>query len=133
MLLSSTGLILIFAANQATVVVTSPSYPPFGMVSISSIGLASFLMFIGIYSSAVSIGQDTKLRKDIVKHARNELKLLYNIGTSEMENKVCNRTIVLMKKQQERMMQESGVESSLTEDDVRTYVKGVMKEMGKIT
>jgi hypothetical protein len=131
MLLSSTGLILFFAANQATTVVASPSYPPFGLVSISSIGLASFLMFIGIYSSAVSIGQDTQLRKDLVKHARKELKLLYSIGSSEMENELCNKTLVLLKKQQERMVAESGVESSLREEDVRIYVKRVMKEMGK--
>jgi hypothetical protein len=76
-------------------------------------------------------GQDTQLRKDIVKHARKELKLLYSIGSSEMENELCNKTLVLLKKQQERMVAESGVESSLREEDVRIYVKRVMKEMGK--
>jgi hypothetical protein len=130
MLLSSTGLILFFAANQATTVIASPSYPPFGIVSISSIGLASFLMFIGIYSSAISISQDSKLRRNIVQNARNELKLLYNIGSSEMEDKVWSKTLVIMKKQQETMAHDSGVESSLTEEDVRVYVKKVIKELG---
>ncbi|HVD07762.1 MAG TPA: hypothetical protein VNB67_04895 [Nitrososphaeraceae archaeon] len=56
---------------------------------------------------------------------------MYNIGSSEMEDKVCSRTLAIMKKQKETMARDSGVESSLTEEDVRVYVKKVIKELKK--
>ena len=63
--ISGYGLLLLFASNQATVLINSP-YPPFGMAAISFVGLSSYLIFIGIYSSAASVAQDIKLRKLIL-------------------------------------------------------------------
>jgi len=66
-------------------------YPPFGLARVSFIGLASFLVMIGIYSSAISVSQDTKLRESIRRSAVSESKLLHNIGTAQMEQELQKR------------------------------------------
>src|SRR5205823_6088154 len=50
MIMSAYGLVLLFASNQAILLVDSP-YPPFGLVTISFMGLTSYLVLVGIYSS----------------------------------------------------------------------------------
>jgi hypothetical protein len=40
-------------------------YPPFGIITTSLMGLSSYLVLVGIYSSAVSLSQDSELRRDI--------------------------------------------------------------------
>src|SRR5262249_9571569 len=47
------GFIFFFISNQAIVLVIAP-YPPFGIIAIAFAGLASYLIIIGIYYSALS-------------------------------------------------------------------------------
>ena len=53
MIMSAFGFVLLFVSNQGIVLVSS-TYPPFGLPTISFIGLASYLVLAGIYSSAIS-------------------------------------------------------------------------------
>src|SRR5215204_5604599 len=64
MVISAYGLVLLFASNQAVVLVIAP-YPPFGLATISFMGLAAYLVVAGIYSSAISVSLDVGLRKTI--------------------------------------------------------------------
>ena len=57
MMISAYGLILIFTSNQASLLLNTP-YPPFGVITISIMGLSSYLVLVGIYSSAISLSQD---------------------------------------------------------------------------
>jgi hypothetical protein len=50
-------------------------YPPFGSASCWSLSLASYVFFVGLYSSAISISEDAQLRKSIRRTAVNELKI----------------------------------------------------------
>jgi hypothetical protein len=61
MTISAIGLLLLLMLYQAQVLITAP-FPPFGLLSVSFMGLSSYLIFIGIYSSAVSVSQDSRLR-----------------------------------------------------------------------
>jgi hypothetical protein len=72
------------------VLVSSP-YPPFGLPTISFIGLASYLVLAGIYSSAISAAEDSKLRQSIRNFALKETKLLDSIGMAQMEHKAKSR------------------------------------------
>src|SRR5215208_1155549 len=76
MIISAYGLVLLFASNQAIVLVTAP-YPPFGLATISFMGLSAYLVVAGIYSSAVSVSLDVGLRKTIRKSVIEQSKLLY--------------------------------------------------------
>ena len=48
------------------------------------IGLSSYLLLIGIYSSVISVAEDSKLRQSIRNYAIKESRLLDSIGTAEM-------------------------------------------------
>jgi hypothetical protein len=124
------GLILLFASNQAIVLVTT-SYPPFGLITTSFVGLSSYLILVGVYSSAISVSEDIKIRQTIRKFALKESKLLDSIGTSHMEDELQRRVMKLAKEQQEFMMQQTGVEPSLDEGEAKQYLYEVMQEIKK--
>jgi hypothetical protein len=54
------GVVLFFVSSQNTV--AQPTYPPFGIIAASFVGLSAYIMFLGLYSSAICVSQDVKLR-----------------------------------------------------------------------
>nr|MDQ3852547.1 hypothetical protein [Thermoproteota archaeon] len=90
LLLSAYGFMLLFVSNQA-IVLTFNFYPPFGLPSVCFIGLSSYLLMIGIYSSATSLSQDIKLRQSIRRSAKKELEFLDRIGMAYMEQQLEKR------------------------------------------
>ena len=83
MIICAFGLALIFGSDQAIILVNKP-YPPFGLATVSFMGLSSYLLLIGIYSSAISVGEDSRLRQSIRNYALKESRLLDSIGTAKM-------------------------------------------------
>lgn len=81
MVISAYGLVLLFASNQAIVLVTAP-YPPFGLASASFVGLSSYLVVAGVYSSAISVSLDLALRRTIRKSVADQSKLQYRNGSN---------------------------------------------------
>jgi hypothetical protein len=131
LIISAYGLILFFFSNQAIPIVASPTFPPFGFVTISFLGLASYLLLVGIYSSATSVSQDAKLRASIKKYAFNELKLLDSISSAELEDRLEKGVKNIIKMNRDSMVEETGVQSSLSEDNVKQYLDEVLKESKK--
>jgi hypothetical protein len=54
-------------ANLVAIPVHHTTWPPFGFAASSFISMASFLLSLGFYSSAVSVSQDIKLRR-LIRH-----------------------------------------------------------------
>jgi hypothetical protein len=127
MIISAYGIMLLFTSNQATVLITAP-YPPFGLATISFMGLSSYLILVGIYSSAVSVAQDLELRKLIRKYTRRESKVLDSIVSAEMEKEIQNRVTKIVNEQSFKMKEETGVQSSLNEEDIKEYLVKVLSE-----
>ncbi len=94
-------------------------------------GLASYLVYVGIYSSAISISQDSSLRRSIRKIALKESRLLGSIGTAQMEQRIVKRVVDLTARNQEMMRQETGISTSLDDDDVKNYLRDVLEEVNK--
>jgi hypothetical protein len=131
LIVAAVGFVLLFVADQAVVLVNAP-YPPLGVTSVSFMGLASYLIFAGIYSSAVSVSQDSKLRKAIRNFAiKEQTRLLDSIGSAHMEQEIQKQVIMLTKRNQDKLVEESGISSSLSEDDVKVYLEQVIKEVTK--
>jgi hypothetical protein len=130
MIISACGLILVFVSNQAVVLVSAP-YPPFGLATASFMGLSSYLLLVGIYSSAISVAEDSKLRQTIRKFAVKEAKFLGSIGTAQMEDELQRRVMKLAKEQHEVLTQQTGVEPSLNEAEVKQYLYETIQEIKK--
>jgi hypothetical protein len=108
-------------------------YPPFGLATISFLGLASYLVLIGIYASAISVSEDSKLRRSIRNFAINESKLLGDIGMAQMEQDIQKKIIAFTKQNKEKMTEETGIQSSLTEEDMKEYLEKVIREVNAST
>jgi hypothetical protein len=128
--ISAYGFMLLFASNQAIVLIFT-YYPPFGLVTISFVGLASYLVLLGIYSSAISISQDAKLRREIRRLAIQESKLLDSIGLAQMEEQIKKRVLQVAKINKSNM-EEAGVPSAVDEEDMNQYMQDVFKEIRTI-
>jgi hypothetical protein len=128
LMIAGYGILLFFTSNQATVLINLP-YPPFGMATISFVGLSSYLLFVGIYASAVSVAEDSSLRRSIRKLAVKESKLLDSIGLAQMEQEIQKRVIVLSKETARTMNEQTGIETSLSEEDAKEYLHEVLAEL----
>ena len=104
-------------------------YPPLGLASVSFVGVSSYLILMGIYSSAISMSGDVKLRQAIRKSAVDESKLLVGVGSAQMEQKIEKKVIELAKGQAASMIDQTGVQLSLTEHDMKQYLSSVLKEI----
>jgi len=130
MMISAYGMMLLFSSNQAAGLVLVP-YPPFGLVTVSFFGLSSYLLLIGVYSSSISVAEDSNLRRSIRSFAMKESKLLDSIGTAQMEQEIQRKVITFTKRIQDRMTEESEIQSSLTEEDMKEYLEQVIREVKK--
>jgi hypothetical protein len=88
-------------------------------------------LLVGIYSSAISVSEDSILRQSIRRYAIKESRLLDSIGMAEMEQQIQKKVIEFTRRNQERMGEESGIQSSLTEEDVKSYLEQVINEVKK--
>lgn len=121
------GFVLFFISSQASMMPTP--YAPFGLASVSSMGMASYLILVGLYSSAVSMSQDINLRVSIRKTAKDQLRLLDSIGSAQMEQKVKSEILQITKDHQAELTEEVGVQSSMSEEEIKLYLDEILKEV----
>ena len=79
-------------------------------------------MLIGIYSSAVSVAQDSRLRCEIRKSVQRQSSLLDKIGTAQMQQEIENMVLSTIKSQAENLRSETGIETSLDENEMRENI-----------
>ena len=122
--LSAYGFVLLFISNQVFLVPSS--FPPFGVVTLSFYGLASYLMVRGLYASAVSVSQDVVLRKSIKRSIISRSKLLGSIGSAEMHQQI-EKWVKDVDKRDLR----TETPSSMSRDDVIAYIQDTVNEVSK--
>ena len=127
MIITASGLVLFGLASSGNVILAP--YPPLGLASVSFVGLSSYMILIGIYSSAISISEDEKLRRYIRKTAAEESKLLGSIGFAQMEQQIRKKVTHVIKVQSDNIIENSGVQTSLTEYEIKEYLDEVLQEI----
>jgi hypothetical protein len=132
LLIAGFGIMMLFASNQSTGLSSTP-LPPFGIITAAFFGLSTYLLFIGLYSSAVSVSHDSTLRKQAKVYA-NQLILLDRIGTPEMKQhteSIVSRVMKDFKNQVTDLGESSGVLPSIDEQNFKDYLETVLKEVKK--
>jgi hypothetical protein len=127
MIIAAYGFILFYIAGST--IVLQAAYPPYGLVSVAFTGLSCYLIYNGLYFSAISVSQDMTLRQSIRKSVMEQSKLLDNIGTAEMEKEVQKRVLTVVKKTSADMKENTGVDASMNEGEMKDYVELVIKEL----
>ena len=108
---------------------TSAYQPTYGIAAHSLVLLCACFISIGWYSLALSIAQDKKLRQTIRSKVKDESKLLDSIGTAQMEQEAQTKVIKIVKQYEQNMKEESGIPSSMQEEDMRAYMEQVIEEV----
>lgn len=83
LIIAGFGFMLFFSGSQS--ILTNTAYPPFGFATVSSYGLGSYLILIGLYLSAIFISMDTQLKNMVKNSTLAESRFLNSIGTSAAE------------------------------------------------
>jgi hypothetical protein len=127
LIIAAYGLLLFYVAGSA--MASQAAYPPFGLASVAFTGLSCYLIYTGLYSSAISVSQDLALRQSIRESVKEQSKFLDSMGTAHMESELQTRVMKTVKKASDTMAEETGLESSMTEDDMKDYMEIVMNEL----
>jgi hypothetical protein len=128
--ISAFGFILLFIANQI-LLLSSASYPPFGLAAVIFLGLSCYMVLIGIYSSAISISQNAKLRNAIKKLIEKKSNLLDSIGATQMSQFLEKEIFAIYNNVTEELNNKSGITPSLSSIEARNYCDEVIEEIEK--
>jgi hypothetical protein len=126
--ISAYGLILLFVTNQATLLLNT-LFPPLGLMTACFVGLSSFLLLVGTYSAAVSVSNDVRIRKAIRSSVEKESQLIGHIGDAELRMTLNAKVYSMMNKLPKRLQEDTQVESSLTDEDIKNYTNQVIQEL----
>lgn len=108
---------------------TSAIEPTYGVAGHSLVLLSSYLFTLGLFSSALSVSQDLKIRQSIRESAINESKLLSGIGSAQMVQELEKKVMEAARNKKEQMVEHSGVQPSFTEQDMKQYLTTVLKDI----
>jgi hypothetical protein len=127
LIIAAYGFLLFYIAGSA--MATQAAYPPYGLISVSFTGLSCYLIYVGLYSSAVTVSQDIALRHLIRRSVTEQSKLLDSIGTAQMEQELQSRVVAITKNLSEKMVEETGLAVSMTENDIKQHIEMVRNEI----
>ena len=130
LIISGFGFFLLFTSNQALLMSIAP-YPPFGIATITAMGLSSYLVVTGIYMSTISLSQDAELRRSVKQLARSQSKLFDSMVSVEIEKEIERRVMEIIQKQSIEMEKETGVQPSLNDQEIHDYLSQVIREVKK--
>jgi hypothetical protein len=130
LLISGSGFMLFFMSNQAAFVLQFISYPPFGFPTILLTGLSSYLILVGIYSSAIFLSQQAILRKSIKKLAVEETRLIESISWAQLQRETQDKIMSVIKARQNKIDEETGIQQpSMNDEELREYMDEVLREL----
>ena len=130
MTLAAYGLILLNISSQ--IVLATCAYPPFGIATIFYQGFSSFLLLIGLSSTAISLSEHAELRRSI----RNSLeeqhsRLIGHMGMSEVQRDIDRRVTPLFQRYAEQMNTKTAIDLTISKEEVKQYIKEILHELYK--
>ncbi len=108
---------------------TSAIEPTYGVAAHSLVLLSSYLFTLGLYSSAISVSQDLRIRQSIRDSAIKESKLLASIGSAQMVQEIERKVTSVVQNEKKQLVESTGIQPSFTDQDMKQYLKVVLKEI----
>jgi hypothetical protein len=128
LLISSIGIAILFGTLEISPL-QYHVYPPYGFITQAFIPLGTYLLFVGIFTSARNISRDAELRKEFYKNASSQLALLRSIGVSQMEREIEKEVKSIEKRLQETAAESHLEEQHLDEENVKEILHDVLNEL----
>jgi hypothetical protein len=129
LILTGIGIMFLFSSKDISTLIIS-SYPPLGAVSIAFMGLASYMVYLGIYSAASLTARDKKLRRDLRDRVENNTALLKSIASSQDHIDIEKNVKQLMNISTQS--QDENEQRDMTQEEIREIAKDVILEIEKI-
>jgi hypothetical protein len=70
------------------------------------------------------------LRQSIRKSVKEQYNLLGDIGSAQTVQEIERKVVSITKDYKKSMIEDSGIQPSLTEDDMKQYMSQVLQEIG---
>ena len=67
------------------------------------------------------------LRRSIKRSLEKEVLFLDSIAVAQMSKQIQNKVLVIAKKMSSDIQEETGIENSMTEDDIKLYIQEALK------
>jgi hypothetical protein len=128
LIITGIGIMFLFASKDISSLIYS-SYPPLGAVSIAFMGIASYMVYAGIYNTAAHAARDKKLRRDLRVNIENNMKLLRSIAASQDRSEMEKNVKELMTLSTH--LQKDEEQPDLTQNEIRDIVNDVILELKK--
>ena len=126
LLVSFIGMTIIFASVELAPL-QFRTYPPFGLVTEAYIPIGAYLLFVGIFTSAVQISRNAELRKVFYKDVSAQLDLFKSIGVSQMEKELEERVNLMQKASEPSQMPFEPEE--LDSENAKRILREVIEEL----
>ena len=128
LIITGIGIMFLFASKDISTLIIS-SYPPLGTISIAFMGIASYMVYVGIYNTAVLVARDKKFRRDLREKVQNNMKLLRSIASSQDSLQTEKNVQALMTLS--KSLQKENEHQELTQNEIREIVNDVISELRK--
>jgi hypothetical protein len=92
--------------------------------TVALIGTSSYLLFLGLYSSAISLSQDSELYK-LIKTSAKEWKFFLKLSDAEVEKGILEKVGSV----KGVMTTETGISPSVSISDAKDYLVEVLNEI----
>jgi hypothetical protein len=90
LLISGIGMVIVFSSLEIETL-QYIFYPPYGLITAAFMPVGSYLLFIGIFSSAQKISRNIEIRKELYKSAKKELSFLKEISEAQQIQELANK------------------------------------------
>jgi hypothetical protein len=127
LIMTAYGFLLFYITGTAVAV--QAAYPPYGLVSVSLIGLSCYLIYTGLYAATQIVSQDNSLLRSIKKSVTEQANFLGGLGTAQRNKELESKVLTIAKNLEDEIEEASGVKTSLTEPEIVDYIQYVMNEV----
>jgi len=128
LILTGIGTMFLFASKDISSLIIS-SYPPLGAISIAFMGIASYMVYVGIYNTAAVTARDKKFRRELREKVENNMKLLRSIASSQDRLEIEKNVKHLMTLSTQ--LQKENEQQDLTQNEIREIVNDIILELKK--
>ena len=124
-LISGIGMIIVFGSLEVETL-QYIFYPPYGIITAAFLPIGSYLLLIGIFSSAHNISRNVEIRKELYKNAKDELSFITEIGEAQQIQELAKRFKLIAKK---TTMSREDKNFELDKNEVMEIIHDVLSEL----
>jgi hypothetical protein len=129
MMMAGIGLILLFGANAASLVILT-TFPPWGILSMTFLITGSYCLLVGLDSAGFYIATDSSLRRIIHKSPQKGYDILKSLGHAELQDIVADKIQNISKEVYHEIEFENLFRTISEPANVQQYVNSVITELG---